>query len=64
MCQLVLWWVEDLQMMGVEGQQDIITVENLTKKFHDFVAVDDISFSIKGGRSLLFWGRMAQGRRQ
>jgi ABC-type Na+ transport system ATPase subunit NatA len=35
--------------MNSDQNQDIIKVAHLTKKFKDFAAVDDISFSVKSG---------------
>jgi ABC-2 type transport system ATP-binding protein len=32
----------------------IIAVENLTKKFNDFVAVDNVSFSVNEGEIFAF----------
>lgn len=40
----------------------IIEVENLTKKFKDFVAVDNISFNIKKGQILAFLGPNGAGK--
>jgi len=37
----------------------MIEVENLTKKFGDFVAVDNISFSVKRGEIFAFLGPSA-----
>jgi ABC-2 type transport system ATP-binding protein len=41
---------------------EIITVENLTKKFKDFTAVDDISFSVKRGEIFAFLGPNGAGK--
>lgn len=41
---------------------DIITVENLTKKFRDFTAVDDITFSVKKGEIFAFLGPNGAGK--
>lgn len=41
---------------------DIITVANLTKKFKEFVAVDDISFSVKRGEVFAFLGPNGAGK--
>ena len=35
---------------------NIITVENLTKKYGDIVAVDSVSFSVKKGEIFAFLG--------
>jgi ABC-2 type transport system ATP-binding protein len=40
----------------------IIQVENLTKKFKDFTAVDDISFSVKAGQIFAFLGPNGAGK--
>jgi ABC-2 type transport system ATP-binding protein len=40
----------------------MIKVENLTKKFKDFVAVDDISFSVRGGDIFGFLGPNGAGK--
>lgn len=41
---------------------DIITVKNLTKKFKDFTAVDDISFNVKEGQIFAFLGPNGAGK--
>jgi ABC-2 type transport system ATP-binding protein len=41
---------------------DIITVKNLSKKFGDFTAVDDISFSVKKGERFAFLGPNGAGK--
>ena len=41
---------------------DIITTKNLTKKFNDLVAVDDISFSVKKGEIFGFLGPNGAGK--
>ncbi len=41
---------------------DIISVNNLTKKFKDFIAVDDISFSVKRGEVFAFLGPNGAGK--
>ena len=41
---------------------DIIEVKNLTKKFGDFVAVDDISFSVAKGEIFAFLGPNGAGK--
>jgi len=41
---------------------DIIDVKNLTKKFGDFTAVDNISFSIKAGEIFAFLGPNGAGK--
>src|SRR3989338_10079998 len=41
---------------------NIIDVHNLTKKFKDFIAVDDISFSVKQGEILAFLGPNGAGK--
>src|SRR4030067_2288630 len=42
--------------------ESIIEVENLTKTFNDFVAVDDISFDVKKGEILGLLGPNGAGR--
>ena len=41
---------------------NIIQVTNLTKKFHDFIAVDDISFTVKKGEIFAFLGPNGAGK--
>ncbi len=41
--------------------ENIIEVKNLVKKFGDFAAVDDISFSVKKGEIFAFLGRTERG---
>lgn len=41
---------------------DAIVVKNLTKKFKDFTAVDDISFSVKKGQTFAFLGPNGAGK--
>jgi ABC-2 type transport system ATP-binding protein len=41
---------------------NIIQVKNLTKKFKDFTAVDDISFSVKSGEIFAFLGPNGAGK--
>ncbi|MFA7718161.1 MAG: ATP-binding cassette domain-containing protein [Candidatus Absconditabacterales bacterium] len=43
-------------------EPNIITVKNLTKKFGDFVAVDDISFNVGTGEILAFLGPNGAGK--
>lgn len=43
-------------------EENIITVKNLTKKFKDFTAVDDISFSVKRGEIFAFLGPNGAGK--
>ena len=42
--------------------ENIIEVRNLTKKFGDFTAVDDISFSVKAGERFAFLGPNGAGK--
>ncbi len=42
--------------------EEIISVKSLTKKFKDFVAVDDISFSVKKGEIFAFLGPNGAGK--
>lgn len=41
---------------------NIISVKNLTKKFKDFKAVDDISFDVKKGEIFAFLGPNGAGK--
>jgi len=41
---------------------NIIQVSNLTKKFNDFVAVDNISFNVKSGEIFAFLGPNGAGK--
>lgn len=41
---------------------NVIEVKNLTKKFGDFVAVDDVSFSVKEGEVFAFLGPNGAGK--
>lgn len=43
-------------------KEPIIEVKNLTKKFGDFVAVDDISFSVQKGERFAFLGPNGAGK--
>ncbi len=43
-------------------KDNIISVQNLTKKFGDFTAVDDISFSVKNGERFAFLGPNGAGK--
>ncbi|PJA09679.1 hypothetical protein COX68_02250 [Candidatus Falkowbacteria bacterium CG_4_10_14_0_2_um_filter_41_15] len=40
----------------------IISVKNLTKKFKQFVAVNDISFAVAAGKILAFLGLNGAGK--
>jgi ABC-2 type transport system ATP-binding protein len=42
--------------------ENVITVENLTKRFGDFVAVDNISFEVKRGEIFGFLGANGAGK--
>lgn len=42
--------------------EEIISVANLTKKFKDFIAVDDISFSVTAGEIFAFLGPNGAGK--
>lgn len=44
------------------SEDNIILVENLTKKFHDFIAVNDISFTVKKGEIFAFLGPNGAGK--
>ena len=39
-----------------------IRVENLTKKFGDFIAVDDVSFSVEEGELVALLGPSGSGK--
>lgn len=43
-------------------EDTVIQVEGLTKVFGDFTAVNNISFHVKKGRSLVFWEPMELAR--
>ena len=42
--------------------ENIIEVKNLTKKFKDFTAVNDISFDVKKGEIFAFLGPNGAGK--
>ena len=42
--------------------QPIISVKNITKKFKEVVAVDDVSFDVDAGEIFAFLGPNAQGK--
>ena len=46
----------------IPNMSDIIQVKNLVKKFDDFVAVDDISFSVEKGQIFAFLGPNGAGK--
>lgn len=48
------------ELPGTEG--NIIEVQNLTKKFGDFTAVDGVSFSVKKGERFAFLGPNGAGK--
>ncbi|MEA3398460.1 MAG: ATP-binding cassette domain-containing protein, partial [Patescibacteria group bacterium] len=48
--------------MPESDNNNIITVKNLTKKFKDFTAVDDISFFVKTGEIFAFLGPNGAGK--
>lgn len=43
-------------------ENNIIEIKNLTKKFKDFIAVDDISFNVKKGEIFAFLGPNGAGK--
>jgi ABC-2 type transport system ATP-binding protein len=49
-------------MMGDDYMQEIIKVENLTKKYGKFIAVDNISFTINKGDVVGFVGKNGAGK--
>ncbi len=59
-----MYWVTDRDgiSFNMKGKENIIEVENLTKKFKEFVAVDDISFSVKKGEIFAFLGPNGAGK--
>ena len=44
--------------------EPVVVIENLTKKFGEFTAVDDISMSVDRGRILGFIGPNGAGKRR
>lgn len=48
--------------MALSQDSNIIVVSNLTKKFHDFAAVDGISFTVKRGEIFAFLGPNGAGK--
>jgi len=46
----------------MDKSSSIINVENLTKKFEDFIAVDDVSFDVKKGEIFAFLGPNGAGK--
>lgn len=46
----------------MQKTKDIIKTENLTKKYKDFIAVDDISFSVRQGEIFAFLGPNGAGK--
>lgn len=48
--------------MATKSKEDIIVVKNLVKKFGDFTAVDDISFSVKKGEIFGILGPNGAGK--
>lgn len=50
-------------MITNAGEQSVaITVEHVIKRFGEFPAVNDVSFSVKPGKRLGCWGQMGLGR--
>lgn len=49
-------------MKNSEQQQAAVTIEHLTKKFEDFTAVDDISFTVNKGEIFGFLGANGAGK--
>jgi ABC-type Fe3+/spermidine/putrescine transport system ATPase subunit len=45
-------------------QENIIEVKNLTKRFKDFVAVDDVLLMLKKEKFLVFWDQMERESQQ
>jgi ABC-2 type transport system ATP-binding protein len=46
----------------MKNEQNIISVKNLTKKFKDFIAVDNISFDVQKGEIFAFLGPNGAGK--
>jgi len=46
----------------VDAQQEVITVEHLTKRFGDFIAVNDVSFSVTRGEIFGLLGANGAGK--
>lgn len=49
-------------MLSLKTMENVIEVKNLTKKFRDFVAVDNINFEIKKGEIFGFLGPNGAGK--
>ena len=41
---------------------NVLEINNLTKKFGDFIAVDNMSLSVQRGKYLVFWAPMELGK--
>src|SRR5260221_345329 len=56
--------IQETQCMQIALQllNNMIQVKNLTKKFKDFVAVDNISFDVKKGEIFAFLGPNGAGK--
>ncbi|OHA04854.1 MAG: hypothetical protein A3A28_05105 [Candidatus Sungbacteria bacterium RIFCSPLOWO2_01_FULL_47_32] len=48
--------------MRMEEKNDIISVQNLTKTFDEFSAVDSILFSVRAGEIFAFLGPNGAGK--
>ena len=40
----------------------MIETHDLSKQFHDFLAVDEVNLSVQAGQILAFWARTVQAR--
>ncbi|MCX8021363.1 MAG: ATP-binding cassette domain-containing protein [Syntrophorhabdaceae bacterium] len=50
------------QKMSPTPDEDIISVDNLTKRFDDFIAIDQITFKVKRGEIFAFLGPNGAGK--
>ena len=50
------------KIIYMDNKDDIIEIHNLTKKFKDFTAVDNISFNVKKGEIFAFLGPNGAGK--
>src|SRR5688572_8437023 len=50
------------QLSGPIGGMPVIKVTHLTKKFNNFIAVNDLSFEVTPGEALALWGPNGAGK--